>query len=242
MRNPEPDRQPSLLPGLLAASMETVVISHDAVRRNLKNLMSRKLYVLTVCPHLLKNYTNELTTPLVNIFHQCLVSRVWPSPWKEARVTPMHKKERSELKTTAYLSPFGCHGMFLVAFVCLLCVGAAFSLYVPADRQRQHYSLDLISRVSVRLSVCSSSSFSSSSSSSFSSSSPPLHHTPINHSIIPCPRKRLRAAQPALSPCPLARLAPCSLAPLPAAPGGSNEVQVSQVSKSVREVSIGRLN
>ena len=79
--------------------MESVVIKEDAVRRHLKGVNVRKASGPDdVSPHLLKQCADELTTPLVYIFRQCLVYyRIWPSLWKEARVTPVHKKkQRSE--------------------------------------------------------------------------------------------------------------------------------------------------
>ena len=78
--------------------MERVVIKEDAVRRHLKGGNGRKASGPDdVSPHLLKQCADELTTPLVYIFRQCLVYRVWPSLWKEARVIPVHKKkQRSE--------------------------------------------------------------------------------------------------------------------------------------------------
>ena len=77
--------------------MESMVITEDAVRRHLKGVNVRKASGLDgVSPHFLKQCADELTTPLAHI-RQCLMSRVWPSLWKEARVTPVHmKKQRSE--------------------------------------------------------------------------------------------------------------------------------------------------
>ena len=46
-----------------------------------------------VGPHLLRPFAVELTTPLVFIFGQRLVTRVWLFQWKEARVTLVHKKK-----------------------------------------------------------------------------------------------------------------------------------------------------
>ena len=95
MRTPETDRQPSPLPRLGASTMESVVITEDAVRRHLKGVNVGKASGPDgVSPHLLKQCADELTTPLVHIFRQCQVSRVWLSLWKEARVTPVHKKKQ----------------------------------------------------------------------------------------------------------------------------------------------------
>ncbi len=98
MRTPEPDRQPPPLPRLTGSILESVVITEAEVRRHLKDVNVRKASGPDgISPHLLKVCTDELATPLALIYRQCLVSRVWPSQWKEARVTPVHKKkQRSE--------------------------------------------------------------------------------------------------------------------------------------------------
>ena len=100
MRTPEPDRQPPPLPRLAASNLETVLITEDTVRRYLRGVNVRKAPGPDgVSPHLLKHCADELTTPLTNIFQRCLATRTWPSQWKEARVTPVHKKKkRSEPK------------------------------------------------------------------------------------------------------------------------------------------------
>ena len=46
-----------------------------------------------VSPFLLKRCAGELSKPLTHIFQQCLSSSTWPTAWKEARVTPVHKKK-----------------------------------------------------------------------------------------------------------------------------------------------------
>ena len=94
IRTPEPDRRPPPLPRLATSSIESVVITEAAVRRHLKGVNVRKASGPDgVNPHLLKHCADKVTTPLVFIFRQCLVTRVWPSQWKEARITPVHKKK-----------------------------------------------------------------------------------------------------------------------------------------------------
>ena len=44
-------------------------------------------------PHFLRYCSEELTRPLGIIFRHCLLVRVWPSKWKETRVTSEHKKK-----------------------------------------------------------------------------------------------------------------------------------------------------
>ena len=74
IRTPEPDRQPPPLPRLGVSTMESMVITEDAVRRHLKGVNVRKASGLDgVSPHFLKQCADELTTSLVHIFRQCLV-------------------------------------------------------------------------------------------------------------------------------------------------------------------------
>ena len=96
MTIPEPDRP--TLPRLVAFSLKSVMISKEAVSRHLKSVNSKKAQGPDdVSPNLLKHCTEELTRSLVMIFRQCLLVKVWPSQWKEAKFTPVHKKkERSE--------------------------------------------------------------------------------------------------------------------------------------------------
>lgn len=98
MTTQEPDRQPPTLPQLIASRLESVLISEDAVRRHLRGVNTRKAPGPdSVSPYLLRRCSDELTSPLAQIFRRCLQSGVWPAQWKEARVTPVHKKKsRSE--------------------------------------------------------------------------------------------------------------------------------------------------
>ena len=80
MRTLEPDRQLPILPRLVASSLESVIISEEAVRRHLKNVNTKKAPGPDgVSPHLLKHCAEELTRPMVMIFRQYLLVRVWPS-------------------------------------------------------------------------------------------------------------------------------------------------------------------
>ena len=91
--------------------MERVVITEDAVKRHLKGVNVKKASGPDgVSPHFLKQCADELTTPLVHIFRQCLVSRVWPSLWKEARVTHTRPQEAAKVgaeQVPAHLTPLG---------------------------------------------------------------------------------------------------------------------------------------
>ncbi|XP_045105469.1 uncharacterized protein LOC123500981 [Portunus trituberculatus] len=74
-------------------SHQNVVITEDDVGRLLRGVNTRKAPGPDgLSPHILKNCATELTTPLTLIFRQCLQTGEWPSLWKEARITPVHKK------------------------------------------------------------------------------------------------------------------------------------------------------
>ena len=98
MTTQEPDRQPPILPPLTASRLGSVIVSEDAVRRHLRGVNTKKAPGPDgVSPHLLRRCSDELTSPLTQIFRQCLQTGEWPAQWKEARVTPVHKKKsRSE--------------------------------------------------------------------------------------------------------------------------------------------------
>ena len=93
IRTPEPDRQLPALPRLCDSSLDTTLITEEAVRRHLKEASTKKPSVSDdLSPHFLKHFAEELSGPLVLVFHQCLQSMVWTSQW-EARVTPVHKNK-----------------------------------------------------------------------------------------------------------------------------------------------------
>ena len=97
MKTPEPDRKLYTLPCLVASSLESVIISEEAARRHLKGINTKKAPGHDgVSPNLLKHCAEELTRLVVMIFRQCLLVRVWPSQWKEARAKLVRiKKTRS---------------------------------------------------------------------------------------------------------------------------------------------------
>ena len=72
---------------------------HTLYKAQVRSVRPKRSFQTTgsdgVSPHLI-NCAEELTRLLVMIFHQYLLVRAWLSQWKEARVTPMHKKARSE--------------------------------------------------------------------------------------------------------------------------------------------------
>ena len=98
MRTPEPDRPLPALPRLGDSSLDTILITKESVRRHLKGANTKKAPGSDdLRSHLLKHCAEELSGSLILVFLQCLQSRVWPSQWKETRVTPVNKKLRSEL-------------------------------------------------------------------------------------------------------------------------------------------------
>ena len=98
MKTQEPERRLPTLPRISATSLDGVVITEEAVMRHLKGINTKKAPGPDdVSPHLLRRCAAQLTRPLTFIFRHCLQHGVWPSLWKEARVTPVHKKSlRSE--------------------------------------------------------------------------------------------------------------------------------------------------
>ena len=93
MTTEEPDRQtPHLIP-LCDQVLERLVVDEGTVSRLLRTINTRKAPGPDgVSPYLLKHCAGELSKPLTLIFRQCLSSCIWPTAWKEARVTPVHKK------------------------------------------------------------------------------------------------------------------------------------------------------
>ena len=93
MATEEPNRQPPRLPRLGNQTLDDLVIAEDVVRKLLRDVNTKKAPGPDgVSPFLLKHCAGELSHPLTLIFRQCLATRTWPAAWKEARVTPVHKK------------------------------------------------------------------------------------------------------------------------------------------------------
>ena len=94
MTTEEPDRRLPHLTRLCDRALDNLVIDVDAVERHLRSVHTKKAPGPDgVSPHLLKHCAEELSWPLSCIFRQCLSSGTWPTAWKEARVTPVHKKK-----------------------------------------------------------------------------------------------------------------------------------------------------
>ena len=94
----DPERQPPRLARLSNRCLDDIVVAEEDVTRLLRSVNVKKAQGPDgVSPYLLKHCAVELSVPLARIFRQCLDSGTWPSLWKAARVTPVHKKrEKSD--------------------------------------------------------------------------------------------------------------------------------------------------
>ena len=94
MTTMEPERQPPRLTHLCDQPLNSLVVTEGVVARLLRAVNTRKAPGPDgVSPFLLKRCAEELSKPLTRIFQQCLNLSTWPAAWKEARVTPVHKKK-----------------------------------------------------------------------------------------------------------------------------------------------------
>lgn len=94
MSTEEPDLQPPNLARLCHADLDALEVSEAAVLRHLRSVQTRKAPGQDgISPFLLKRCAEELAQPLTHLFRQCISTSTWPAAWKEARVTPVHKKK-----------------------------------------------------------------------------------------------------------------------------------------------------
>ncbi len=94
MATEESERQAPNLTRLCHDDLNDLVVSEDRVARHLRSVHTRKAPGQDgVSPFILKHCAEELAPPLTRIFQQCLSTSTWPAAWKEARVTPVHKKK-----------------------------------------------------------------------------------------------------------------------------------------------------
>ena len=94
MSTDDPERQPPRLTRLCDQSLDTLVVDEAVVSGLLRTVNTKKAPGPDdVSPFLLKHCAEALSKPLTHIFRQCLSSGTWPATWKEARVTPVHKKK-----------------------------------------------------------------------------------------------------------------------------------------------------
>ena len=94
MATEEPEKLPPNLARLCHADLDSIVVSESAVLRHLRSVQTKKAPGQDgISPFLLKRCAEELAQPLSRLFQQCLSTSTWPAAWKEARVTPVHKKK-----------------------------------------------------------------------------------------------------------------------------------------------------
>ena len=97
MRTPKPDRSLPALPRLGDSCLDIIIITEEAVKKHLKGANTKKAPDSDdLSPHLLKHCADDPSGSLALVFRQCLQSRMWPSQWKETKLTLVHKKLRSE--------------------------------------------------------------------------------------------------------------------------------------------------
>ena len=76
------------------ASIDSITFKPKAVHRLLKQLSPDKATGPDEIPaRILKECSAELASPLCRLFHLCFSQGVFPSQWKTARVTPIHKRD-----------------------------------------------------------------------------------------------------------------------------------------------------
>ena len=98
----EPDGEPPPAPKYIILSpMSTVVITVPMVQKRLKNLNANKSASPDgIHPRLLKETATEISPAFSHLFQFSLGSRVIPSEWKTAYITPIFKRgDRSKLNT-----------------------------------------------------------------------------------------------------------------------------------------------
>lgn len=93
MTTQEPNRLPPALPHLCSDRLQHINITEGRVYKLLKSVNTKKATGPdNISPHILKRCAKELALPLKLLFSSCLHSKEWPTIWKHARVTPVHKK------------------------------------------------------------------------------------------------------------------------------------------------------
>ena len=93
MSVPDPNRPTPNLDPRCMDRLDSIDINEDEVRRLLKKVNTKKATGPDeISPHLLKKCASELAKPLMRIFRACVRTQTWPTLWKTARVTPVHKK------------------------------------------------------------------------------------------------------------------------------------------------------
>ena len=93
-RLPHADAPPPILDVETEASLDNITFRPKNVRKQLRRLKPDKATGPDRIPtRVLKECAAELATPLSHLFHLCFRRGKFPSQWKEALVTPVHKRD-----------------------------------------------------------------------------------------------------------------------------------------------------
>ena len=102
----DPRRTPPRLETECDELVTTVEVTQEQVERLLREVDVRKATGPDdVSPQVLRNCAAELAGPLSQVFRACVEEKTWPTVWKEARVTPIHKKTRGRTQQITGQSP-----------------------------------------------------------------------------------------------------------------------------------------
>jgi len=93
MSVPDLDLIPPSVPLYTKATLKTISIKVDEVKKILRHLDTNKaMGGDQISPRLLKGCADQLAEPLCRLFNNCLQRKQWPCLWKSARVAAIHKK------------------------------------------------------------------------------------------------------------------------------------------------------
>ena len=97
----QPFQNASVLPNfffLTAAKLDSIVITNEQISNILISLKVNKAHGPdNISVNMIKLSGNALCEPLKLIFNNILVTGIFPSQWKRANVTPVHKKDNKQL-------------------------------------------------------------------------------------------------------------------------------------------------
>ncbi len=116
-----PDEKPTLPTINLTTNqkIDTIYTTEDEVCKILKSLDTSKACGPDgISPKLLKNTANTLALPLTTLFNLSLRTGVFPSKWKQANVSPIHKKnDKQDDNNYRPISLLSCVGKLLERIV-----------------------------------------------------------------------------------------------------------------------------
>ena len=83
------------------SSIEHISFPTEEIKKKLDNLNPYKSPEADeLHPRILKEFSNELSLPLSLIFSKSFNEEELPQHWKDAIITPLHKKEKKSLPAT----------------------------------------------------------------------------------------------------------------------------------------------